>query len=185
MKLDKCTTPIPDLTVLEPNVYEDNRGFFYESYNLSDFKKLLKIDKSFIQDNHSLSHNNVLRGLHYQIIKPQGKLVRVIKGEIYDVAVDLRKSSEYFGNWYGIYLSAENKKQLWIPEGFAHGFLVTSAIAEVVYKTTEYRYQEHERTILWNDPEIDIKWPKIDNLIISEKDKNAKYLKENEIFEQF
>jgi dTDP-4-dehydrorhamnose 3,5-epimerase len=159
---------IPEVVLLEPTVHGDARGFFFESYNKKTLESLLNRDLNFVQDNHSLSAKNVLRGLHYQIKQPQGKLVRVIQGEIFDVAVDLRCSSKTFGNWVGVTLSSKNKRQLWVPEGFAHGFLVTSDSAEVLYKTTDYYAPEHERVILWCDHSLSINWP-LDNLPILAK----------------
>lgn len=163
-------TAIPDVLIIEPKVFEDERGFFYESYN----KRALSehgIDREFVQDNHSRSVRNVLRGLHYQIRQPQGKLVRVISGEVFDVAVDIRRSSKTFGQWVGVNLSDNNRRQLWVPEGFAHGFLVISETAEFIYKCTDYYAPEQERTIMWNDERLGIEWPVIDELIMSEKDK--------------
>jgi dTDP-4-dehydrorhamnose 3,5-epimerase len=150
---------IADVIVLEPKVFGDARGFFMESFSQRTFREVTGIDAAFVQDNHSKSVQGVLRGLHYQIRQPQGKLVRVTSGEIFDVAVDIRKTSPTFGQWVGQTLSAENKKQMWVPVGFAHGFLVTSATAEVLYKTTDYYAPEHERGIAWNDPKIGIAWP--------------------------
>ena len=150
---------IPEVVLFEPKVFGDERGFFFESFNNRVFEELTGLKRNFVQDNHSRSAKNVLRGLHYQIQHPQGKLVRVIKGEVFDVAVDIRKSSPTFGRWVGAYLSEENKQQLWVPEGFAHGFLVLSDVAEFLYKTTDYWYPEYERSILWNDPTISIAWP--------------------------
>jgi dTDP-4-dehydrorhamnose 3,5-epimerase len=152
-------TAIPDVLVLEPAVFDDARGFFFESYNARDFAEATGLQVDFVQDNHSKSAQGVLRGLHYQIRHPQGKLVRVVQGSVFDVAVDLRKSSPTFGRWVGNVLSADTRKQLWIPPGFAHGFLVLSESAEVLYKTTDYWYPEHERSLLWNDPAIGVGWP--------------------------
>lgn len=152
---------IPDVVLLEPKVFGDERGFFFESFNQKVFNDLIGREITFVQDNHSRSAKNVLRGLHYQIEQPQGKLVRVIEGEIFDVAVDLRRSSKTFGQWVGEVLSAENKKQLWIPEGFAHGFLVLSDVAEVLYKATEFYAPKSERVLIWSDPSIGITWPLI------------------------
>lgn len=152
-------TAIPDVLIIEPRVFGDERGFFFESYNARKFAELTGIKAEFVQDNHSRSARNVLRGLHYQIRQPQGKLVRVVAGEVYDVAVDLRKNSPTFGKWEGVELSAENKRMLWVPPGFAHGFLVLSEHAEFLYKTTDYWAQEYERCIAWNDPELKIAWP--------------------------
>jgi dTDP-4-dehydrorhamnose 3,5-epimerase len=152
-------TEIPDVLVLEPKVYGDERGFFFESYNRRGFRDATGLDPDFVQDNHSRSARNVLRGLHYQVSQAQGKLVRVTAGEVYDVAVDLRRSSATIGKWVGMTLSAANRRMLWVPEGFAHGFLVTSDYAEFLYKTTDYYAPEHERSLLWSDPALAIPWP--------------------------
>ena len=152
-------TAIPDVLILEPKIFGDDRGFFFESFNARTFEQATGLKREFVQDNHSKSAKNVLRGLHYQIQNPQGKLVRVVQGEVFDVAVDLRKSSKTFGQWVGHILSAENKKQFWVPEGFAHGFVVLSETAEFLYKTTDYYAPEYERSLLWNDPVLNIKWP--------------------------
>lgn len=152
-------TAIPDVLVLEPRVFGDERGFFMESWNRRDFARLVGRDVDFVQDNHSASARGVLRGLHYQLRQPQGKLVRVVAGEVYDIAVDLRRSSPTFGRWVAERLSAGNRRMLWVPEGFAHGFLVTSERAEFLYKTTDYYAPEHERSLLWNDPALGIPWP--------------------------
>ncbi|PFH10690.1 dTDP-4-dehydrorhamnose 3,5-epimerase [Collimonas sp. PA-H2] len=176
------TTSIPEVLIFEPKVFGDDRGFFYESFNERRFNELTGINASFVQDNHSKSAKNVLRGLHYQIRQPQGKLVRVVAGEVFDVAVDVRKSSATFGQWVGVTLSAENKRQLWIPEGFAHGFVVTSESAEFLYKTTDYWAPEFERSILWNDPAIAINWPIQDAPLLSGKDQLGKLLADAEIF---
>lgn len=159
MTLQVTPTAIPDMLVIEPKVFGDDRGFFFESFNARAFAEATGIQCDFVQDNHSKSSRNVLRGLHYQIHQTQGKLVRVTQGEVWDVGVDLRKSSPTFGQWVGLVLSAENKKQAWIPEGFAHGFLVLSETAEFLYKTTDYYAPQHERTLLWNDPTLGINWP--------------------------
>ena len=152
-------TNLPEVLILEPKVFGDARGFFFESFNARDFAQCTGLDVQFVQDNHSKSAQGVLRGLHYQIQHPQGKLVRVTSGEVFDVAVDMRKSSPTFGQWAGVVLSAENKRQLWVPPGFAHGFVVTSESAEFLYKTTDYWYPEFERSLLWNDPALGISWP--------------------------
>jgi dTDP-4-dehydrorhamnose 3,5-epimerase len=152
-------TAIPDVLLLEPKVFGDARGFFFESYNERDFRAATGIDAVFVQDNHSGSERNVLRGLHYQVEQPQGKLVRVTAGEVYDVVVDLRRSSPSFGKWVAVTLSAANRLMLWVPAGFAHGFMVTSDAAEFLYKTTDYYAPEHERSLLWNDPKLAIPWP--------------------------
>jgi dTDP-4-dehydrorhamnose 3,5-epimerase len=152
-------TAIPDVLILEPKVFGDARGFFFESFNQRDFEQATGVHATFVQDNHSLSVRGVLRGLHYQIRHPQGKLVRVVRGEVFDVAVDLRQGSPTFGRWVGEVLSADNQKQMWVPPGFAHGFLVLSEVAEYLYKVTDYWYPEHERSLLWNDPALGIAWP--------------------------
>lgn len=152
-------THIPDVLIIEPTVYGDDRGFFYESFNQKLWNESTGLNHVFVQDNHSRSVKTVLRGLHYQIQHPQGKLVRTTLGEVFDVAVDVRQGSPTFGQWVGVTLSAENKRQLWVPEGFAHGFLVVSEVAEFLYKTTDYWYPEYERSIIWNDPQLAIKWP--------------------------
>jgi dTDP-4-dehydrorhamnose 3,5-epimerase len=164
------TTPIDGVLVLEPKVFGDARGFFFESFNARDFEQATGVQRTFVQDNHSKSAKGVLRGLHYQIQHAQGKLVRVAQGEVFDVAVDIRKGSPTFGKWFGLELSAENNKQLWIPEGLAHGFLVTSESAEFLYKTTDFYYPEYERCIIWNDPGININWPQGLNPRLSDKD---------------
>ncbi|MGV8891838.1 MAG: dTDP-4-dehydrorhamnose 3,5-epimerase [Burkholderiaceae bacterium] len=176
------TTAIPGLLIIEPKVFGDDRGFFYESFNERRFAELTGVKTRFVQDNHSKSAKNVLRGLHYQIQQPQGKLVRVIAGEVFDVAVDVRKSSPTFGQWVGVTLSAGNNRQLWIPEGFAHGFVVTSESAEFLYKTTDYWAPEFERSIQWNDPFIGIQWPIDAEPLLSGKDKIGKLLAEAEVF---
>jgi len=177
-------TSIPDVLLIEPQVFEDNRGFFLETYHAAKFAEA-GIPHTFVQDNLSGSHKGVLRGLHYQIKHVQGKLVRVMAGEIFDVAVDLRRSSPTFGKWLGTQLSAEAKTQLWVPPGFAHGFYVLSDWAEVIYKVSDFYSPEGERTLLWSDPEIGIEWPLLndDAPILSEKDRQGKLLKEAEVFE--
>lgn len=182
--MKKSNTEIADVLVIEPVVFEDDRGFFMEAFHQQKFNEL-GIQYTFVQDNQSLSAKGTLRGLHYQVAHIQGKLVRVIRGEIYDVAVDLRKSSDTFGKWFGIELSAENKKQLWIPPCFAHGFYVLSDQAEVLYKTTDYYDAEAERCIIWNDPDLDITWPLSANapLLLSKKDQNGASFKEAEVFD--
>jgi dTDP-4-dehydrorhamnose 3,5-epimerase len=175
-------TPIPDVLLVEPKVFGDARGFFLESYNEKDMAGGGIRDR-FVQDNHSYSVRNVLRGLHYQIRSPQGKLVRVIAGEIFDVAVDLRRKSPTFGKWFGAVLSGENKKMLWIPQGLSHGFLVRSETAHVLYKATDYYAPEHERTLAWNDPGLDIAWPLTGDPIISQKDQQGLTLPQAETFE--
>ena len=175
---------IPDVLILEPNFHKAKDSFFFQSFDQRDFVRATGLDVSFIQDNHSLSEKHVLRGLHYQIQHPQGKLLRVIKGTVFDVSVDLRRSSTTFGQWVGCQLSGDNHRQLWVPPGFAHGFVVLSESAEFLYKTTDYWYPEHERSLLWNDPAIGIDWqlkggvPKL-----APKDAVGKYLSEAECFE--
>jgi dTDP-4-dehydrorhamnose 3,5-epimerase len=167
-------TAIPDLLILEPRVFGDDRGFFFESFNRDTFRKATGIDAQFVQDNHSRSEKNVLRGLHYQVPpRAQGKLVRVVYGAVFDVAVDIRRGSPTFGRWVGETLSAENKKQLWVPPGFAHGFLTLTDAAEFLYKTTDYYAPEHERCIAWNDPKIGIKWPLTAEPLLSTKDQQG------------
>ncbi len=161
---------VPDVLVLEPVVFGDDRGFFFESFNQRRFEEAIGRTVSFVQDNHSRSTRGVLRGLHYQVAHTQGKLLRVIQGEIFDVAVDIRKGSKTFGAWVGATLSAENKKQMWVPEGFAHGFLVLSEMAEVLYKTTDFYSKEHERCIMWNDASLAITWPLTGDPLLSSKD---------------
>ncbi len=175
-------TSMSGLVVIEPEIFSDERGFFFESYNQQRFVESIKRKPQFVQDNHSRSVKNVLRGLHYQVKQPQGKLVRVTEGEVYDVVVDLRKSSATFGRWEGIYLSAQNKKQLWIPEGFAHGFVVLSDWADFFYKTTDYYAPDYERCIAWDDPDIGIHWPKDIKPILSKKDSKGMPFKRVELF---
>lgn len=163
-------TEIPDVLIIEPRVFQDDRGFFLESFNERAFADKTGITARFVQDNHSRSLQNVLRGLHYQISQPQGKLVRAIVGTIFDVAVDIRKHSPTFGQWVGCHLSAENKHMLWVPPGFAHGFLVVSEAAEVLYKATDYYAPQYERSILWNDPDLAIDWPLMGEAVLSAKD---------------
>lgn len=173
---------IPDVVLLEPRVFGDDRGFFLESFNQREFEKTIDRKINFVQDNHSLSTKSVLRGLHYQLQHPQGKLVRVVAGEVFDVAVDLRKSSPTFGSWVSAILSAENKRQLWVPEGFAHGFLVLSESAEFLYKTTDYYAPVHERCIAWNDKSIGISWPAGLHPQLSIKDQAGMSLEQAEVF---
>jgi dTDP-4-dehydrorhamnose 3,5-epimerase len=175
-------TAIPEVLVLEPKVFGDTRGFFFESFNARDFHEVTGLDVNFVQDNHSKSAKGVLRGLHYQIQHPQGKLVRVVQGAVFDVAVDLRKSSPTFGQWVGEVLSAENHKQLWVPPGFAHGFVVLSDSAEFLYKTTDYWYPEHERSLLWNDQAVSIAWPIDFTPQLAAKDAAGKPFSEAEMF---
>ena len=174
------TTSIPDLLIIETKVFGDDRGFFFESFNEKLWEEVTGVTKKFVQDNHSKSGANVLRGLHYQISRPQGKLVRVVSGEVYDVAVDIRGGSPTFGKWEGCYLSAANKRQFWVPEGFAHGFLVVSDSAEFLYKTTDYYAPEFERCIAWNDPDLAIEWPTVGEPILSPKDLQGKPFKDVE-----
>lgn len=173
---------IPDVVLIEPKVFGDDRGFFFESFNQAQFENAIGRPATFVQDNHSRSAKHVLRGLHYQIQQPQGKLVRVVQGEVFDVAVDLRKSSPTFGQWVGEILSAENKRQVWIPEGFAHGFVVLSDTAEFLYKTTDYYAPAYERSIAWDDPAIGIQWPAGVAPILSAKDAQGQALAQAEVF---
>jgi dTDP-4-dehydrorhamnose 3,5-epimerase len=175
-------TAIPDVLVLEPRVFGDARGFFFESYNEKVFQEAVGFASGFVQDNHSRSARGVLRGLHYQVKQPQGKLVRVASGAIFDVAVDLRRSSASFGQWVGVELSEENRRQMWVPPGFAHGFLVTSDSADVLYKATDYYAPEHERCIAWNDPEIAIRWPLAGQPVLSAKDAQGRLLSQADTF---
>lgn len=175
-------TEIPDVLMIEPKVFGDERGFFYESFNQRQWQEATGLQTTFVQDNHSRSAKGVLRGLHYQIRQPQGKLVRCVVGEVYDVAVDLRRKSPTFGKWVGMTLSAENKRQLWVPEGFAHGFLVTSDYAEFLYKTTDYYAPEFERCIAWNDESLNIEWP-VTNPLLSQKDGSAANLAGASLFD--
>ncbi len=177
-------TKIPDVLLIEPQVFGDHRGFFFESFNQKRFEDKTGVKTQFVQDNHSRSTQGVLRGLHYQIQQTQGKLLRATVGEIFDVAVDVRKSSATFGQWVGYHLSAENKRQLWIPAGFAHGFAVLSEVAEVLYKTTDYYAKDYERSILWNDPDLGIDWQLGDiKPRLSAKDEAGVLLKDAEVFE--
>ncbi|MFY9260086.1 MAG: dTDP-4-dehydrorhamnose 3,5-epimerase [Gallionella sp.] len=180
MKL--VATTISDLCIIEPTVYGDDRGFFFESFNQKRFAELTGVTAEFVQDNHSKSARGVLRGLHYQIQHPQGKLVRATQGRVFDVAVDIRKSSPTFGQHVGVELSADNKRMLWIPPGFAHGFVVLSETAEFLYKTTDYWYPAHERSILWNDPALAIDWPLDNTPLLSGKDQQGKLLADAECF---
>ena len=176
------STEIPDVLILEPKVFGDARGFFFESFNARDFAQATGLEVDFVQDNHSKSAQGVLRGLHYQIQHPQGKLVRVVQGEVFDVAVDLRRSSATFGRWVGVHLSADNHRQLWVPPGFAHGFVVTSESAEFLYKTTDYWYPEHERSLLWSDPTVAIQWPLDTAPLLAAKDAAGRLLAEADVF---
>ena len=180
-----CTvipTAIPEVLILEPQLFGDARGFFFESFNARDFAQATGLNVDFVQDNHSKSAKGVLRGLHYQIQHPQGKLVRVVQGEVFDVAVDLRQSSATFGRWVGVHLSADNHRQLWVPPGFAHGFVVTSESAEFLYKTTDYWYPEHERSLLWSDPAVGIQWPLDASPLLAAKDAAGRLLAEADVF---
>jgi dTDP-4-dehydrorhamnose 3,5-epimerase len=182
MSYQVSKTPLEGVLILEPQVFGDVRGFFYESFNVRAFEQATGVQCTFVQDNHSKSSKGVLRGMHYQTQHAQGKLVRVTQGEVFDVVVDIRKESPTFGQWYGLELSAENKKQLWVPEGLAHGFLVTSESAEFLYKTTDYYYPEFERSLLWNDADVGIEWPLhvLDGAasLLAGKDANALRLKD-------
>ncbi len=176
-------TDIPDVLVIEPQVFGDERGFFFESFNQEKWRQDTGLERTFVQDNHSRSARGVLRGIHYQIEQPQGKLVRVVVGEVFDVAVDLRKKSPTFGSWVGEHLSAENFKQLWIPEGFGHAFVVLSENAEFLYRTTDFWAPEHERCIIWNDPELNVSWPIDFSPTLSEKDVEGLLFKSADIYE--
>ena len=175
-------TTLDGVLVIEPKVFGDSRGFFFESFNQRQWLEKTGLIRDFVQDNHSRSVQGVLRGLHYQICQPQGKLVRAVVGEIFDVAVDVRRHSPGFGRWVGEYLSADNKKQLWIPEGFAHGFLVLSESAEVLYRASEYYAPEHERCIIWNDPDLAINWPMNMPPRLSEKDAGGLLFRNAEVY---
>jgi dTDP-4-dehydrorhamnose 3,5-epimerase len=177
------STQIPGVLIVEPTVFGDDRGFFLESFNEREMRTI-GIDAHFVQDNHSRSQRNVLRGLHYQISQPQGKLVRVVSGKVFDVAVDVRHDSPTFGKWAGVELSAENKRMLWMPPGLAHGFVVLSDSADFLYKATDYYAQEFERTIFWNDPDLAIEWPLAGQPILSSKDAAAKTFRDAEVFEE-
>ena len=178
-------TAIADVLILEPSVFGDSRGFFLESFNRKAFGAITGLDVDFVQDNHSRSARGILRGLHYQIRRPQGKLVRVVRGAVFDVSVDLRRSSPTFGQWVGVELTEDSHRQLWVPPGFAHGFYVLSDHADFLYKTTDYYFPEHERSLSWNDPAIAISWPLEQGTepVVSEKDKNAAKLAQAEVFE--
>jgi len=181
--MNVISTTIPDVLIFEPKVFGDERGFFFESFNERVWRQLTGLDVTFVQHNHSRSAAGVLRGLHYQIRQPQGKLVRVISGEVFDVAVDIRRSSPTFGAWFGATLSAENKRQMWVPPGFAHGFCVTSEYAEFLYLTTDYWAPEHERCIVWNDPDLAIAWPLAARVpTVSAKDREGTRFKEADLF---
>ena len=180
MKIE--TTGIPGVLIIEPRVFGDERGFFFESINQRQWQQNTGLATTFVQENHSRSGRNVLRGLHYQIRQPQWKLVRVIVGEVFDVAVDLRRGSPFFGRWTGVHLSAENKKQFWVPEGFGHGFVVLSEVAEFLYLTTDYYAPEHERAVVWNDPDLAIRWPITGEPILSPKDRDAPLFQAAEMY---
>lgn len=182
MGITVSPTALPEVLVLQPQVFGDERGFFLESFNQRDFRAATGFEVQFVQDNHSRSVKGVVRGLHYQIQHSQGKLVRVCQGEVFDVAVDLRRSSPNFGKWVGVVLSAENKLQLWIPPGFAHGFMVTSETAEFLYKTTDYWYPEYERSLLWNDPAVGVTWPACGEPKLAAKDAAGRPLFDAETF---
>jgi dTDP-4-dehydrorhamnose 3,5-epimerase len=182
MPYTSTPTAIPEVLILTPQVFGDARGFFYESFNESDFHKITGLAVHFVQDNHSKSARGVLRGLHYQIQHPQGKLVRVVQGEVFDVAVDLRQPSPTFGQWVGVHLSETNRQQLWVPPGFAHGFVVLSEFAEFLYKTTDYWFPEHERSLVWNDPDLAIEWPIDFQPQLAAKDQNGLLLKNAEVY---
>ncbi len=173
---------IPDVLLIEPKVFGDERGFFFESFNHRVWAEKTGLDCTFVQDNHSRSIKGVLRGIHYQIQQAQGKLVRVVVGEVFDVAIDLRRSSPFFGKWVGVHLSADNKNQLWVPEGFGHAFVVLSDMAEFLYRTTDFYAPQHERCIRWNDPDIGIKWPLDFDPILSDKDAKGALLRDAEVY---
>ncbi|MFN7570359.1 MAG: dTDP-4-dehydrorhamnose 3,5-epimerase [Betaproteobacteria bacterium] len=176
-------TTLPEVLLLEPQVFGDERGFFMESWNARTFREATGLDVQFVQDNHSRSARNVLRGIHYQIVKPQGKLVRVVAGAVFDVAVDLRRSSPNFGKWVGVELSAENKRQLWVPPGFGHAFLVLTDATDFLYKTTEYWVKDYERSVRWNSPRLNVEWPLAGTVpLLAEKDAKAPGLEEAELF---
>lgn len=183
MTYEIIKTSLPEILILKPKIYNDQRGYFFESFNQQAFYNATGSSELFVQDNQSQSVKGVLRGLHYQIPNPQGKLVRVTKGIAYDVAVDIRRSSANFGKWTGIELSSENNYQLWIPVGFAHGFMAISESVEFIYKTTDYWSPDCEQCLLWSDPEVDISWPRVGSLLINEKDRNGKKLSEIKCFD--
>lgn len=183
MSFKVIPTVLPEVLILEPQVFGDSRGFFYESFNFKEFERATGLKCNFVQDNHSRSTRNVLRGLHYQIQNSQGKLVRVIAGEVFDVAVDMRRSSPNFGKWVGVSLSSENKRQLWVPVGFAHGFVVTSETAEFVYKVTDYWSPAYERSLVWDDLDVGIEWPIDGQPILAAKDAAGKRLSEADLFD--
>lgn len=180
--MNVITTSIPEVLIIEPCLFPDERGFFFESFNIHAFKSATALEVSFVQDNHSRSEKGVLRGLHYQIKRPQGKLVRVVHGSIFDVAVDIRKSSPTFGQWVGVELTGENHRQIWMPPGFAHGFIVLSDSADLLYKATDYYASEHERCIKWSDPDIGIEWPLDATPQLSAKDQQGSSMAEADLF---
>jgi dTDP-4-dehydrorhamnose 3,5-epimerase len=182
MAIQVTATALPEVKIIEPKVFGDARGFFFESFNAREFAEHVEAGVEFVQDNHSRSAKGVLRGLHYQIQHAQGKLVRVVSGEVYDVAVDIRRSSPNFGKWVGVTLSAENQRQMWVPPGFAHGFVVVSESADFLYKTTDYWFAEHERSIVWNDPAIGIDWPIEGEPLVAAKDAAGKRLADADVF---
>ncbi|MDE1183000.1 dTDP-4-dehydrorhamnose 3,5-epimerase [Paraburkholderia sp.] len=182
MAIQVTATALPEVKIIEPKVFGDARGFFFESFNGREFAELVEPGVEFVQDNHSRSAKGVLRGLHYQVEHAQGKLVRVVEGEVFDVAVDIRRSSPNFGKWVGATLSVENHRQMWVPPGFAHGFVVLSESAQFLYKTTDYWYPEHERSIVWNDPAIGIEWPIDFEPLLAAKDAAGKRLADADVF---
>lgn len=182
MAIQVTATALPEVKIIEPKVFGDSRGFFYESFNAAEFAEKVQAGVEFVQDNHSRSAKGVLRGLHYQIEHAQGKLVRVVEGEVFDVAVDIRKRSPNFGKWVGVTLSADNHRQLWVPPGFAHGFVVVSDSAQFLYKTTDYWFPEHERSILWNDETIGIEWPIAGEPLLAAKDAAGKRLVDADVY---
>ncbi len=182
MAIQVTATALPEVKIIEPKVFGDSRGFFYESFNAAEFAEKVQAGVEFVQDNHSRSAKGVLRGLHYQIEHAQGKLVRVVEGEVFDVAVDIRKRSPNFGKWVGVTLSADNHRQLWVPPGFAHGFVVVSDSAQFLYKTTDYWFPEHERSILWNDETIGIEWPIAGAPLLAAKDAAGKRLVDADVY---
>jgi dTDP-4-dehydrorhamnose 3,5-epimerase len=182
MPVTLLPTSLPEVLILEPALFADARGSFSESFNAREFAEATGIERLFVQDNQSRSLTGVLRGLHYQVVRPQGKLVRVVRGRIFDVAVDLRRDSPRFGQWTGVMLSEEDRRQLWVPEGFGHGFYVVDGPADVLYKTTEYRFAEHERSLLWSDPALGIRWPLAGVPVVSEKDGAAVLLAQAEVY---
>jgi dTDP-4-dehydrorhamnose 3,5-epimerase len=183
MAITVTATALPEVKVIEPRVFGDARGFFLESFNARDFAQHVQAGVEFVQDNHSRSAQHVLRGMHYQIERPQGKLVRVTSGEAFDVAVDIRRSSPTFGKWTGVVLNAQNQRQVWIPPGFAHGFLVLSEFADFLYKTTDYWYPEHERCLRWDDPQVGVAWPIDGEPHMADKDRNGKSLCDAELYQ--